>query len=104
MIIFRIAVSIFAILLMAFGLILTISPIPFGFILVITGFLLFASVAPAEVRWIRRRWRGFDRFVHMLERRLPEWIAKRLRVSDYDHSEDAREPQPRKNKRGPRKA
>lgn len=88
MIVFRIAVSVFALLLIGFGVVLTISPIPFGFVIVIVGFLLFVTVAPAEVRWLRKRWRWFDRAMHGLENRLPEWIAKRLRVSDYDHDED----------------
>ncbi len=90
MIFFRIAVSIFALLLMGFGVVLTISPIPFGLILVVIGFLLFVTAAPAEVRWLRRRWRWFDRMMHGLEKRLPEWMAKRLRASDYDHEEEER--------------
>ncbi len=88
MIIFRITVSLFALLLIAFGLVVTISPIPFGFVIVAVGFLLFVSVAPAEVRWLRRRWRGFDKALHGLEKRLPRWIARRLRESDYDHAKD----------------
>ena len=88
MIVFRIAVSAFALLMVGFGLVLTVSPIPFGFIIVIIGFLLFVAVAPAEVRWLRRRWRWFDRTMHRLEKRLPEWIAKRLRVTDYDHEKE----------------
>jgi len=88
MIVFRIAVSVFALLLIGFGVVLTISPIPFGFVIVIAGILLFVCVAPAEVRWLRKRWRWFDRAMHGLEDRLPPWIAKRLRVSDYDHGED----------------
>lgn len=91
MIVFRLAISAFALLLIGFGVVLTISPIPFGFIIVIIGFLLFVAVAPAEVRWLRRRWRWFDRAMHRLEKRLPEWIAKRLRVTDYDHEEENRE-------------
>ncbi len=91
MIVFKIAVSIFALLLIGFGVVLTISPIPFGFIIVIVGFLLFVTVAPGEVRWVRKRWRWFDKAMHGLEKRLPEWIARRLRVSDYDHSEDDEE-------------
>lgn len=86
--VFRIAVSAFALFLIIFGIIWTISPIPFGFVVVAIGLLLLAAVAPAEVRWIRRRWRWFDRAMHRLEDRLPEWIAKRLRISDYDHDED----------------
>ena len=94
MIVFRIAVSAFALLLIGFGLVVTISPIPFGFVIVIAGFLLFVSVAPAEVRWLRKRWRWFDRFIHRVEKRLPEWIAKRLRDSGFDHSEED-EPAPK---------
>lgn len=88
MIVFRLAVSVFAILLMLFGLIWTISPIPFGFIFLILGFLLLLSAAPGEIRWLRRRWRWFDRAMHGLEKRLPEWIAKRLRATDHEHDED----------------
>lgn len=91
MMIFKIAVSFFALALIAIGLVITISPIPFGFVIVVVGFLLFVSVAPAEVRWLRRRWRWFDRTMHGLEKRLPAWLAKRLRQSDYDHDEDDRE-------------
>lgn len=96
MIVFRFAVSAFALLLIVLGVALTISPIPFGFVLVFFGLALFAAVAPAEVRWLRKRWRWFDRVMHRLEKRLPEWIAKRLRASDYDHEEDEEEEAPSK--------
>jgi hypothetical protein len=92
MMVFRIAVSAFAALLIVFGLIWTISPLPFGIVVVAAGILLFITVAPAEVRWLRRRWRWFDRAMHRLEDRLPEWIARRLRVSDYEHDEDDPKP------------
>ncbi len=88
MIVFRIAVSAFAVALVVFGIIWTISPVPFGFLIVAAGLALFISVAPAEVRWLRRRWRWFDHRMHDLEEVLPEWIARRLRVSDYEHGED----------------
>lgn len=88
MIFFRIAVTLFAILLILFGAIWTISPIPFGFIILILGFLLLLAAAPGEVRWLRRRWRAFDRAMHALEKRLPEWLAKRLRATDHNHDEE----------------
>lgn len=87
MAVFRIAVTIFAMALIVFGLIWTISPLPFGFVLVAVGLAILISVAPAEIRWLRRRWRWFDRVLHRLEKKLPGWIAKRLRDSDYDHAE-----------------
>lgn len=92
--VFRVAVTAFALFLIVFGLIWTISPIPFGIIIVALGFFLLVTVAPAEIRWVRRRWRWFDRMMHKLETRLPEWIAKRLRASDYDHGDEPPEPVP----------
>jgi hypothetical protein len=102
MMLFRVAVTIFALALIAFGLIWTLSPIPFGFVIVALGLLLLIAVAPAEIRWLRRRWRWFDRLMHRLEARLPEWIAKRLRVTDYEHDEDDPKPveRPRPARRG----
>lgn len=89
MIVFRLAVSLFAVLLILFGLVWTISPIPFGFVIFIFGFLLLLAAAPGEIRWLRKRWRWFDRAMHGLEKRLPNWIAKRLRATDHDHQEEA---------------
>lgn len=88
MIVFRLAVSLFAVLLILFGLVWTISPIPFGILIVILGFLLLLAAAPGEIRWLRKRWRWFDRAMHGLEKRLPNWIAKRLRATDHDHKEE----------------
>ena len=88
MIVFRLAVSFFAVLLILFGLVWTISPIPFGIVFVVLGFLLLLSAAPGEIRWLRRRSRWFDRAMHGLEKRMPEWIAKRLRATDHEHDED----------------
>ena len=96
MIIFRFLVSVFAVALIGFGAIWTFSPIPFGFIFVIFGVLLLASVAPAQVRSLRKRWRWFDRAIHALEKRLPKWIARRLRDSDYDHDENEENSAPRR--------
>lgn len=95
MLIFRIAVTGFAVALIGFGIIWTISPIPFGIVVVAAGLALLISVAPAEIRWLRRRWRWFDRAMHRLEEKLPEWIAKRLRASDYDHAGNDEDRKPR---------
>ncbi|MCB2113027.1 MAG: hypothetical protein KDD85_05700 [Parvularculaceae bacterium] len=91
MILFKIAVSIFALLLIGFGLVLTISPIPFGIILVVIGFLLFVAAAPEQVRRLRKSWRWFDRAMHRVEKRMPKWIARRLRETDYDHDYEREE-------------
>ncbi|MGE0408205.1 MAG: hypothetical protein AB7P23_02960 [Amphiplicatus sp.] len=88
MIFFKIAVGLFALLLMIAGLAWIWSPVPFGFVLFLIGLLLLTAVAPAFVRAVRRRWRWFDRQMHKLEKRLPEWMAKALRASDYEHEDE----------------
>jgi hypothetical protein len=88
---FRALVGIFAVLLMIAGLILAPTPIPFGIIIFVIGFMLLAAVAPTYVRGVRRRWRWFDRQLHKIEKRLPKWLAKILRDSDFDHDEDEEE-------------
>ena len=85
---FKFAVAVFAILLIAFGLIWMWSPIPFGFVFIVIGFLLLAAVAPAFIRFLRRRFGWFERFLHWLERRLPGWLARLLRRTDVDHEEE----------------
>jgi len=84
---FKFAVAVFALLLILIGLIVMPTPLPFGIIFVILGVLLLAAVAPAAVRGLRRRFRWFDRFMHWAERNLPEWLARRLRESDYEHED-----------------
>lgn len=82
------AVALFAFALIVAGAVLTLSPIPGGILILAVGLILFASVMPSAVRWLRRRWRFFDRLMHRLEKILPEWVARRLRASDYDHEQD----------------
>ena len=84
MILFRIALTALAFAMIFFGVIIMIAPTPFGFILVILGFLLLASVAPAFVRGVRKHWRWFDRRMTGLEKRSPAWIAKILRKTKPD--------------------
>ena len=91
MIIFRIAIAIFAVLLMLAGLVITPTPLPFGVIIFVIGFLLLATVAPASIRGVRRRWKWFDRRMHDLEDKLPGWLAKPLKASDYDHDAEEEE-------------
>ncbi|MBB5520071.1 hypothetical protein [Amphiplicatus metriothermophilus] len=85
---FKFAIAVFAVLLIVFGMIWMWSPIPFGFVFIIIGFLLLAAVAPAFIRFLRRRFGWFERFLHWLERRLPGWLARLLRRTDVDHEEE----------------
>lgn len=86
MIFFRIALTALAVAMIFFGFIVMIAPTPFGFILVILGFLLLASVSPATVRGMRKHWRWFDRKLTALEKRSPRWVAKILKRTKPDRA------------------
>ena len=86
--IFKLLVTLFALVLIVVGLILTPSPLPFGLIIVALGLSLLVAVAPDLVRWLRGRWRWFDRRMHDLEDRLPEFMSRPLRRTDIDHDAD----------------
>ncbi len=85
---FKGVVTLFALLLIAIGIVVTPSPIPFGIIFIALGFLLLVAVAPDLVRWLRRRWRWFDRQMKKLEKKLPRWLAKQLRKSEVESEEE----------------
>ena len=87
-VVFRILLAIFALALIFFGAIMTISPVPLGFIFVLLGLFLLAAALPAFFRWMRKHWRWLDRIMDRLEKRLPEFMAKHLRATDYNHDED----------------
>lgn len=87
MILFRLSLAILALAMVFFGVIVMIAPTPFGFVFVILGFLLLASVAPAFVRGMRKYWRWFDRKLSNLEKRSPRWIAKILHKTAPDAEE-----------------
>ena len=88
MILFRFVLAGFAVILIFVGAIVTIAPTPFGFILVILGFLLLASAAPGVVRWLRGRWRWLDRRLDKLEERAPRWLAKIFQRTDPGDNEE----------------
>lgn len=91
MIFFRTLVAIFAVIMIVVGLATAVTPIPFGLPLVILGFFLFASAAPAVLRKLRRRWRWLDRRLRWLERKLPRWMTRALRDTDPDAQDDAQD-------------
>lgn len=84
MAVFKLLVTIFAIVLIIVGLAAMAAPTPFGFVFVALGFALLAAVAPDLVRWLRRRWRWLDRIIRKLEKILPDWLAKHLRKSEVE--------------------
>ena len=86
--IYKTLVAIFAVLLILVGIVLTPTPIPIGIVLIGLGFMLLVNVSPGGIRWLRRRWRWFDKRLHDLERLLPESMAKSIRRSDYEHEDE----------------
>lgn len=84
---FKFAVAVFAVLMIVAGLIIMPTPLPFGVVLVAIGLMLLVAVAPSMIRDMRRRFRWFDRFMHWIEKGLPEWLARRLRETDIEHPE-----------------
>lgn len=84
---FKFLVTLFAIILIIVGAIMTPTPVPFGIIFVIIGFFLLAAVSPDLMRWLRRRWGWLDRQLIKLERKLPRWLARQLRKSGVKEDE-----------------
>jgi len=89
MILFRFVLTVLAILLIFFGIIAMISPIPFGILMIALGMVLLAMVAPKLVRSMRQRWRWLDRMLDDATPRLPKWLARRLKESDPPDDEDS---------------
>lgn len=71
----RIATSLAGLVLMAYGVIAAVSPLPAGVPLIVLGGLMIALANPAArplVRRMRVRWRWFNRVVLALGRRAPK--------------------------------
>lgn len=81
----RFLLSLVAIAIIVIGVVLSISPIPLGFILVIFGSLMLVVVNPAArpvLRAIRRKLPWLDRALDKVEDSSPDIIAGPLRDSD----------------------
>lgn len=74
--------GIIGIILIIIGLITAITPVPLGLPLALVGVVMLAGGAPAMLRWIRKRWKWLDTKLRALEKRLPRWMARKLRDSD----------------------
>ena len=68
----RIATTLSGIVLIVYGVIAAISPLPLGVPLVVLGLIMIAGANPAArplIRWMREHWRWFDVLVVHLARR-----------------------------------
>jgi len=68
----RIATTLTGIVLIVYGVIAAISPLPLGVLLIVLGLIMIAGANPAArplIRWMREHWRWFDILVVHLARR-----------------------------------
>lgn len=75
----RIGATIAGTVLMIYGVIAGLSPLPAGAPLVILGLLMIAGANPAArpvIVRMRRRWKLFNRLVRIVGKRAPRHIAK----------------------------
>jgi len=75
----RMTILVVGILLIVVGIPVTPLPLPFGLPMIITGFLMVASVSPGLQRWIRRqreRNRKLDERIVGVRDKVPGFIRK----------------------------
>lgn len=73
----RIVTSLIGAVLIVYGVLAAISPLPAGVPLIVLGFIMIALANPAArplVRRMRRRWRWFDKLVRALGRHGPKGL------------------------------
>jgi hypothetical protein len=61
-----------------------ITPVPFGLPLVVLGLVILATVSPATLRWVRRRWGWLNKRFLWLQDRAPAFLRKKLERTDPD--------------------
>ncbi|MEZ5892318.1 MAG: hypothetical protein R3C58_04130 [Parvularculaceae bacterium] len=70
----RLATTITGIILIVYGVIAAVSPLPLGIPLIALGLIMVAAANPAArplILKMRRKWRWFDRMVRLAARRSP---------------------------------
>ncbi len=71
----RLLTSLIGVVLLIYGVIAAISPLPLGLPLVVLGLIMIAAANPAArplIRRMRRKWRWFDFLVRKVGRGAPE--------------------------------
>lgn len=86
----RIGATIVGFVLMVYGLIAALSPLPAGAPLVIIGLLMIAGANPAArpvIVRMRRRWPWFNKLVRLVGKRAPRRLAKVAFVTEPENGE-----------------
>ncbi|MEE2691608.1 MAG: hypothetical protein VX640_08720 [Pseudomonadota bacterium] len=87
----RIATSLVGLLLMVYGVIAAISPLPAGVLLIVLGAFLIALANPAArplIRRLRERWGWFDRLTLVLGKRAPEKMKSVIEETAPDGADE----------------
>lgn len=92
----RIAASAIGVILILYGIVAAVSPLPFGVILIIVGFLMIAGANPAArpiIRRMREKWKWFDAIVDALGPRTSGTLHDVIEETDPPdhHHADAQE-------------
>lgn len=89
--IWRIAGTVLGLALLLLSLPLTLSPLPFGLILMFIAVVILVASNPLAARLLRalrRRYPWLDRFFNKAEDVLPEELAEPLRATDNPDDEE----------------
>ncbi|MBB5520072.1 hypothetical protein [Amphiplicatus metriothermophilus] len=91
----RLLTSLTGAVLIVYGIVAAVSPLPAGVVLIGVGLLMIALANPAArplIRALRRRWRWFDRLVEMAGKRAPKNVKSVVEETDPGgEAESARE-------------
>lgn len=87
----RLLYTLLGIVLIVYGAIAAISPLPLGVPLIILGVLMIALANPAArplVRRMRRKWKWFDKLVEVLGERSPKDIKEVIEETDPEREDE----------------
>ena len=81
----RLVTSLTAVVLIVYGVIAAISPLPLGVPLIVLGLIMIAGANPAArpvIKRMRRKWHWFDVIVRQLGTRTPKTLQATLEETD----------------------
>ncbi len=85
----RIVTTLIGVILIVYGVIAAISPLPAGVVLVFVGILMIAGANPAArpvIRGARAKWRWFDRLVRLAGKHGPSDVRRVAEETTPDHN------------------
>ena len=86
----RIATTFVGVVLILYGIIAAVSPLPLGVVLIAVGFIMIAGANPAArplIRRMRARWRWFDQLVRLAAHRSPPRFKEVIEETDPDEDQ-----------------